>query len=187
MNQRNGKYLERLLSTFLDLYLFYTALLIPGIPLILLRIRQGAEYAFSDAAVYLVSVLFLSIPLGALYNACFISKLGGTPGKLLFGLRVENRDSNELIDKKRAFYRFTLGYFFSSQLFGLGFLRIIKNPENLAWHDDLFFTKVLKYRSGVFGYIIFLLSPVIVGLAIYFLVNLITNTPPPVGLPPIST
>lgn len=157
MNQRPGKFLERLFAVYLDMIVVSIAIVVP----ILLMVLIGGEGAAPTIVVYAISIFFLSAPLGALYQTYFTTKLGGTLGKLLLGLRIENRDSSEFIDRSRAFYRATLGYIFSAQLFGLGFWRIIKNEENLAWHDDLFFTKVVKFRSGLAGYILLALTLVI--------------------------
>jgi len=149
MNQRNGKFIERLLANILDFQIIIAVILIPSL---LPRMLTGQSILGMSMFFYYVSVFLLSAPLGALYSTIFISKFGGTLGKLLFGLRVENRDSNELIGKKRAFYRSTLGYIFSGQIFGLGFWRIIKNEENLAWHVALLVMLVLL---GVLIFFIF--------------------------------
>jgi len=166
MNQRNGKFIERLLANILDFQIITAVILIPSL---LPRMLTGRSVLDMSMFFYYVSVFLLSAPLGALYSTILISKFGGTLGKLLFGLRVENRDSNELIDKKRAFYRSTLGYIFSGQIFGLGFWRIIRNEENLAWHDELFFTKVLKHKKGVLGYVAILIMFVLLGALIFFI------------------
>ena len=182
MNQRNGKFIERLLANILDFQIIMSVILIPSL---LPRFLTGQSLFGLNLFFYYFSVFMLSAPLGTLYSTIFISKFGGTLGKLLFGLRVENRDSNELIDKKRAFYRSTLGYIFSGQIFGLGFWRIIKNEENLAWHDELFFTKVLKYKKGTLGCIAMLVMLVLLGVLLFFFFQSIASAmaPPPTGNP----
>jgi len=168
MNQRNGNFIERLLANILDFQIITAAILITSL---LPRMLIGQNILGMIMFFYYVSVFLLSAPLGALYSTIFISKFGGTLGKLLFGLRVENRDSNELIGKRRAFYRSTLGYIFSGQIFGLGFWRIIKNEENLAWHDELFFTKVVKHRRGLLGYIALAAMLVLIFVFIYIVIQ----------------
>jgi len=166
MNPRNGKFVERLLATILDYLILSLVILLPT--LIFSMISAG-EHKIGNTFLSFASLALLIVPLSAIYYAVFTAKYGGTFGKLLFGLRVENRDSNELIDKKRAWYRFTLGYFFSAQLFGLGFWRIIKNEESLAWHDELFFTKVLKHKGSAPGYIALVVILVLIAPMVFLI------------------
>ncbi len=71
-------------------------------------------------------VLFNSIP--------FTHYLGGTPGKLLTGLKVTD-ESGKRLTFKRIMFRQTIGYSFSSLIFGLGFFSIAKDPKKQGWHD----------------------------------------------------
>lgn len=92
-------------------------------------------------------LLILFAPLITFLFSYLISKNGGTPGKRLLGMKILNYENNSHIDFKTAFFRTIMGYTFSTQFFGLGFWRVIKNNEKLGWHDELFNTKVVKINK----------------------------------------
>ena len=121
---------------------------------------------FAGVITYFISMFLVSGIIFTLYKVFFVSKFGGTLGKLLFGLRIVDQSTNEFLNLKRAFFRQVLGYAFSGVLVGLGFFRIIKNPDNLGWHDELFDTKVIR-RGGVLGgvlafIVVFIALPVVI-------------------------
>jgi uncharacterized RDD family membrane protein YckC len=155
MEYKNAGLLKRFVAFVIDLVLFFT---IPFLAVPLFY-KTTADTFIPFAAHYLtllIIFLFLAIPLIVLYQAFFISRFGGTLGKLIMGIKVLNEESN-YIDFKTAFLRQTAGYVFSLQFFGLGFWRLLKNPYKRAWHDDLFGTKVVTVRSAILGFVIFIL------------------------------
>ena len=109
--------------------------------------------------------IFIGGVIQIFYHVYFVTNYGGAIGKLLFGLKIVDANTNELIDKKRALYRYIAGYPFSGVFFGLGFFRIIKHENNLAWHDELFNTKVVGSNKDAMGYLsLFMLLIVFIAL-----------------------
>lgn len=106
--------------------------------------NDGME--FLKIAGNIISVVIIFILLGTLinllYNVFFLSKFGGTLGKLLLGIQVFDKETNKFLTPKKAFFRTFAGYTFSNQFLGLGYLAINKKRNNVAWHDELFNTEV---------------------------------------------
>jgi uncharacterized RDD family membrane protein YckC len=86
----------------------------------------------------------IGLGLGAAYFVWGWGAVGATPGKRLFGLRVEGEDGRWPIGVGRAFVR-VLGYAASGLLVGLGFLLIPFTGEGL--HDKIAGTRVVR-REG---------------------------------------
>ena len=127
-------------------------------------VLSGKDYS----RIALIACIFILYNiLMIIYTLFFVGKFGGTLGKLLFGMKIVDRDSGEAIGIKRAFLRTYLGYTFSSQFFGLGYWRIVKHPEKLAWHDELFNTKVVITRGPLLGIIVSIVFPVLSAIVIY--------------------
>ena len=82
----------------------------------------------------ILSVIIMLNPLVVFYHVLFTHYLGGTPGKLLTGLRVVSENGKRL-SFKRILFRQTIGYSFSWVFFGLGFYSIIKDEKKQGWHD----------------------------------------------------
>src|SRR5689334_11091249 len=87
---------------------------------------------FNIIAYVILIFLPLALIIPLFYNAYLISKFGWTPGKALTGLKITDEDSKNL-SYKRSFFRQTTGYGFSTLLFGLGFLSIIKDSKKQGW------------------------------------------------------
>lgn len=99
------------------------------------------------AILYLALIVFPSFLISTLFlHAWMTAHLGGTIGKLLTGLQVSNLNDKKL-NFKRSFFRQTTGYAFSSLFFWWGYLSIIKDPENLAWHDKAVGSKVTVKKT----------------------------------------
>lgn len=124
---------------------------------------------------FFVAILFGSLIVAA-YNIYFTARFGGSLGKIIFGLKILDRDTDNFIDYKTVLYRMLVGYSFSGAFFGLGFLRVIKNSNNLAWHDELFNTRVSKTGSIVFGVLALLLTMAIFFGLSYLIFELLRNS-----------
>ncbi|MBD1390979.1 RDD family protein [Neiella sp. HB171785] len=73
-------------------------------------------------------------------------KLGGTPGKLLLGLAVVDKQNFEAISLKQAVLRY-LGYIPSTLILMLGFLWVVFDDRKRGWHDMIGGTVVIKRRK----------------------------------------
>jgi uncharacterized RDD family membrane protein YckC len=120
---------------------------------------------------FILVFLFLSLPICAFYYSWMTNKFGGNLGKLIFRLRVVDLNNEQYLSKKAAFYRYVLGYIFSSKFFGLGFIQIARNNKRLAWHDELFESKVISVQDSWVGYGLFVLSIVVQVLLIILTIS----------------
>lgn len=136
------------------------------LPLIFITSKVGLDSlgglsSLMTATSYSINVFLWGLVISVIYNTVFVSLLGGTLGKLLFGIRVVDKDTETYLDIKRAFYRYAFGYAFSGAFMGLGYLQILRRQDKRGWHDELFNTKVVKIGSYTLGFLaIFVLSSV---------------------------
>ena len=85
----------------------------------------------------------LSIALAVVYQVWFVTKKGGTPGKLALGLRVVTPDGKYLTTG-RALGRY-FAYFLDSFTLCIGYLIAAFDSEKRALHDHVCNTRVI-YR-----------------------------------------
>lgn len=161
-NYSKAGFIKRMFAHLLDNYLMLIVLLAVSYPLIaLFKSIVYSHMSFNYTTDVSVSLLliFLLFLISFVYNFFLTSKFGGTLGKMLMGLTVVD-DNNKLLDTETAFWRVYAGYAVSSVFLGLGFFWIFVKKENLAWHDKLFGTKVIKVGSPFWGILALLLFPV---------------------------
>lgn len=101
---------------------------------------EPAHVPFAPIAVSLILVP-LAIILGAVYFVHGWGVRGGTPGKRLMGIAVEDRDGGFPIGASRATARL-LGYVLSGALFGIGYLMVAFG--GLGLHDRVAGTRVVR-------------------------------------------
>ncbi len=80
------------------------------------------------------------------YFSFFHARFGATPGKRIFGLRVVDDLTGELLSIRRSMGRF-VAYFFSAAPFGTGFLMALFHPRQTALHDWVVGSKVISAKS----------------------------------------
>jgi uncharacterized RDD family membrane protein YckC len=114
------------------------------ISLISLIIGMSVGIAMNLENMMILEVSYLVSGLVTLvYLVGFWAMNGGTPGKILLGMRIVGPDGSlHGIGWGRAILRL-LGYFLSSLLCYLGFFWILIDPDNRAWHDKLASTYVV--------------------------------------------
>jgi uncharacterized RDD family membrane protein YckC len=88
-----------------------------------------------------VTLVPLALLLGALYHVYFWSVKGATPGKELFGLRIETEEGETPLPAGRAALR-VFAYLLSAASLGLGFLMIAFGGAGL--HDRIAGTRVVR-------------------------------------------
>lgn len=93
--------------------------------------------------VYLL--VFLFNPLVYFQSVWLTHFLGGTFGKLVCGLRVQD-ETGKRLSFKRVFFRQVIGYKFSMLAFGLGYLAAAKDKQRQAWHDKTVGSLVVAER-----------------------------------------
>lgn len=80
------------------------------------------------------------------YYCWFIAQFGATLGKQIWGIKVTDQNDRSL-SLPMAFFREFIAKQVNRFSFGLGFLWIIKDQKNQAWHDMLSGTYVLVNKS----------------------------------------
>lgn len=141
-NHKNGGFLLRIVASWLDANIVFipTALLL--IPVA--GARTVPELGAS-LALELVALLTWCI-IGIFYSSATTYWWGGTPGKLLTGLRVVGEDGRSLTFK-RLLFRHTIGYQLSGLLLGLGFGAVIKDVNKQGWHDKTVGSQVIVVKA----------------------------------------
>lgn len=129
----------RLAAVLVDLMILgvANALLI----LVYLFFFQIPQETLQDSLLINVPGLFLD----ACYQVYFLSQFGGTPGKMLMGLRVVTPLGGSL-SVIHAFGRY-LAFWLSALTLGLGFLMVLFDPQRRALHDHLAGTRVQFFRG----------------------------------------
>jgi len=173
----NAGFLKRIGAMLLDCSIYFVIITIPLCFIMLGFSSEMPVLTTLNAVAYVFVVFFLGGVLHLVYAVYFISNLGGTLGKLAFGLRIVDQKTGKYIDKKTAFYRAFAGYTFSSQLFGLGYLQILRNTKNLAWHDELFNTKVVTKASPILGVGLLIISSIMFVILVGFILTSLVTSP----------
>lgn len=82
--------------------------------------------------------------ISLIYILAFWAMVGGTPGKIMLGMRIVSSDgSTNGIGWGRAILRL-LGYIVSSMLCYLGFIWIAIDKDSQGWHDKIARTYVVS-------------------------------------------
>ena len=97
-------------------------------------------------AVYSVGFI-ISWTIGFFYFGWFYKNKGGSPGKLILGLRVRDYETKENIGYWRAFLREYIGKLISGVLLLLGFIMAAFRSDKKALHDMLSGTQVIQLKD----------------------------------------
>lgn len=101
-----------------------------------LMVANSQISAFLDGTLNALVVVILVLPIWGLVQVLATSKLGGTVGKLICGLKVVDEEGKQ-VSFSRGFLRQTAGYMASGVLLWAGFLWIFKDSEKRGWHDQI--------------------------------------------------
>jgi uncharacterized RDD family membrane protein YckC len=94
-----------------------------------------------------IILLFMPAAIFTIFYYCwFIAQFGATLGKQIWGIKVTDQNDRSL-SLPMAFFREFIAKQVNRFSFGLGFLWIIKDQKNQAWHDMLSGTYVLVNKS----------------------------------------
>lgn len=96
---------------------------------------------YSEMAIYTLLVL-----MAVVYHIFCWIKFAGTPGKLLFKLKVLNVETGQKITLKQAVIR-CLSYIPSTIILFCGFFWIAFDEKKQGWHDKLAKTVVIRDKS----------------------------------------
>lgn len=106
----------------------------------------------------LIGLIFVIAEMWFVFPVVFIFmlvQLGGTPGKLITGIRVVDKNG-KYPGLKQAFFRNWIGYMVSGMMLWLGFIWILIDSGHRGWHDMIADTWVIvKQKQGLlFGGIV---------------------------------
>ena len=115
------------------------------VTLIALIIGMGTGLALGLTNLEMLDIAYLAGGFIALiYNISFWATMGGTPGKIMLGMRIVGKDGNPNgIGWGRAFLR-ALGYIVSTIPCYLGFVWIAIDQDKRGWHDRIAGTYVVN-------------------------------------------
>jgi len=82
------------------------------------------------------------LAVGLCYQAYFVSKRGGTPGKLVLGLRIINAADGSNLSAGKAIGRYFC-YFIDSIVLYIGYIIAAFDSEKRALHDHICGTRVI--------------------------------------------
>lgn len=155
-------YLRRFAAQLIDCFLLTNIFMIPLAVLSHYFTLPNVPVHLTLATfTYFILVILLMNIVSYAYHILMTIKYGGTVGKLVLNMAVVDAHTHKFLGKKQTIYRVVVGYLFSSQFFGLGFLRMLVNPVNLGWHDELFDTRVIltnKSKAGLILLLVLILS-----------------------------
>jgi uncharacterized RDD family membrane protein YckC len=133
--------------------------LILGVPLVIIfLVTQGSAISrYSDCiqaggfatvcnSTYLGSIAIfelLALAASCAYSVLLWSKLGGTLGQRMLGLRVADAATGQNIGIGRAIGRF-IGFLISGAVLDIGFIWAAFDPRKQGWHDKMASTFVVR-------------------------------------------
>ena len=136
MNQTliNASFQRRLAAMFYDSLLLFALLMVCALPVVLIAGENSSFFKSPLYTLYLYSISFV-------FYGWFWTSGGQTLGMRSWKIRVVRNDGQSL-GWDSALMRFLLATI-SLTLFGLGFLWILFDRDNLAWHDQLSKTRII--------------------------------------------
>jgi uncharacterized RDD family membrane protein YckC len=96
---------------------------------------------------FYAAFLLVLIPLRFAYTATFITYLGATPGKLVFGLKVISADGNHMAPPQVTLR--CLAEWLSLASLGVGYLLAVMTPQGQTLHDLISATRVVHQSSSI--------------------------------------
>ena len=161
MRNRNAGFSLRFAAYLIDKILLWLPFLIIG-SVVTFQSSSIEELSVKWGGLFIFSLLLNSI-LWWVYQSLTTAYWGGSFGKKAVGLEVVDEEDRKLLLNKSVF-RFIVGYTVSGLVLGLGFLWIVKDDKNRAWHDMLCGTKVIKTDDAGLGIFLLLSLVLLVGI-----------------------
>jgi signal peptidase I len=157
-NYKKASFLERLGAFLIDFIIY---LIILGVSTLILKFLH-------------IEILFWNYIVFSIYGTLFIWKIGATPGKMIFKLKVVTTHYKPL-SFWSALLRESIGKWISSLIFSLGYLWMLIDKKNQTWHDKIAQTFVVKLTENRNLITITNESSVSIKRKIVFWVLLLTN------------
>lgn len=139
--------------------------------LLILAFCAGIIIGIFDPNSEIFDSVLLSYILWIFYSSIFLYFWSTTPGKKIYGLKVQTEEGRSLTFKTSIIR--SLLQPLSTLLFGIGYWNMDKNDKKQAWHDNKARTLVIKEKEK--NYIIPIILS-IAGAVIYFILTVITES-----------
>lgn len=122
-----------------------TMIMIPLILLPVYLIYGDAYFAYTEEIRLSHGFwdIFFNYVVPGLYSLFFWLRFGGTPAKLLLGLRVADAQSGGKISLRQGILRY-LGYFVAMIPLFLGLIWVAFDKRKQGWHDKIGGTVVVR-------------------------------------------
>jgi len=167
-NKIYASFFSRLIAFIID---FLVLFIIGALVCLYLLSFSNSDNFVGNIILFIIYLLSVHIILAMVVNTYLISTFGGTIGKLISGIKVENEDGTNLTFKQ-AFFREYIAKMASSAFLGLGYFWLLKTPKKQTWHDMICSTVVVKKKSLILGLVTLLLFLVI---KLYLCVHIATS------------
>lgn len=172
--EKNFKYappLLRLVARLIDISLSWLIVII----LIRYVSDSGTLIELLDNLLSSLFIILISINIGGIIFSLSDSQFGGSPGKLLSGLRLVDPKGNYL-SFKLALFRNYIARTVAGLIFGAGYIWILRDGRRQGWHDMASGTYVLVknkygYLSGILSLLLLIIFMVLLILQIIQNVN----------------
>lgn len=156
----------RLLAYIIDLIMLLFLTLILGLYFgIIITFLKLSRENISNS-ILRIPELFLNYFFYVFYSTTFLSIYSATPGKYLCRIKVTDERNNR-INITSSLIRSLLQPF-STFLFGIGYVSMLKSDKKQAWHDKIAKTIVI-YSSEKTGFIRKFITYILVFLGLIFL------------------
>lgn len=158
--------LHRFIAFFIDLFVKL------GITLgwVMYISKSNTIEQFMNTLLWIIIFsLLLGILIDAIIIPLLISKIGGSPGKIITGIEIVSI-SGERLSYWKAVFRNYVGYIISGIFLWLGFIWILIDKDHRGWHDLMSDTYVKLVRKS--GWIIGLLFLIIIMFVNIFMLGL---------------
>lgn len=111
-----------------------------------LRLALGISFVDPSPGFSIFSSVF-SLVVYFYYFGYFNATKGGTPGRLLLGMRIMRADTGANLTYARSFFRETIGSLLNVLTLGIGYLMVIFTSEKRGLHDYVFKTRVIRVSN----------------------------------------
>lgn len=168
-NHHYASFWARLIAFFIDQFLFW---LLFSLWFYNLALSPNLSILFNNLFLFFITTFFPILLFGTLFQSILILYFGGTLGQIITGLKIIGENNKPLTFNMILFRQF-IGGLFSSSLFGLGYLSILKDQKRQAWHDKAVGSYVVINKPFLILGIILLV--LILGLNFFLLSSTVKN------------
>lgn len=152
-----ASFYERTLAKLID-SLIYSMLIL--LPVVSISASSGFSNLLDSSYNFILLILVIAVLVLPL-EMLMVSRLGGTPGKLILGIKIQ-KENGKRLNFWEAFVRSTIGRAVSGLFFGLGYFWVCRNEKRQGWHDLIIDSVVVRtisygWMMGLLIFVVFLI------------------------------